>query len=94
MAESPTITLTIALPPDTVAEVNGLIADLRTVAQKYATMADKCDAALDAIKAAADAGTQAVTAIQGDVKQAADAVTAFHIQGKGPFGSEISGGSN
>ena len=37
---------------------------------------------------------KAVPAIQGDVQQAALAVTAFHIQGKGPFGSEISGGSN
>lgn len=36
---------------------------------------------------------KAVPEITASVQEAADALKAFHIQGKGPFGSEISGGS-
>ena len=92
MATTPTPTITkqlaISIPP----EFMQLIANLNTAVVRWNALADDAKAALNAIKAAADAGTQAVPAIQRDVQQAALAVTAFHIQGKGPFGSEISGG--
>ena len=87
MATAPfTSTYTVGLPPSTQAEIDGILADLRTTVQKWGTLADKLSAATDAI-------TEAVPLIQGSVKEAADTVTKFHIQGKGPFGSEISGGS-
>jgi hypothetical protein len=81
---------TITLPPSTQTEIDGLCADLRAAVQKYSVLADKLDAALDAIKATADAGTQAIPQIQSDVKQATVAVAAFHF--KGPLG--VSGGTS
>ena len=88
MATTPTPLLALNIPPNTVTEFNGLIADLRTVAQKYASLADKWGTALDAIKAAADAGTQAVPDIEADAKEMADAAKNLH--GTGPLGTKFS----
>jgi hypothetical protein len=57
MADPAIITFTIALPPDTVAEVNGLIADLRAAVQKYSALADSVNAAVPPILADVNAVT-------------------------------------
>ena len=46
-----TITFTIALPAATIAEVNGLIADLRTAVQKYSGLADTAGAEIPQLQA-------------------------------------------
>jgi t-SNARE complex subunit (syntaxin) len=63
---------TITLPPATQAEIDGLIADLRTLVQKYSTLADTVNTA--------------VPALQMDVKTATDAVKAFKFSFSGPMG--------
>jgi hypothetical protein len=85
----------MGLPPSTQAEIDGILADLRTAVQKWGVLADKIDsfvdkgnAALDAIKATADAGTQAIPLIQADVKEIADAAKNLH--GTGPLGTKFS----
>ena len=72
------------------ADLAALVQAAKATLAKYDALADKLGAALDAIKATANAGTTAIPLIQTAVKTATDAVAAFHIKGKGPFGSEIS----
>lgn len=63
---------TITLPPATQAEIDGLIADLRTAVQKYSALADTINTAIPELKA--------------DVKSATDAVKAFKFSFSGPMG--------
>ena len=82
---SPTTPLPLLnIPP----EFMQLIANLNTAVVRWNALADDAKAALDAIKAAADAGTQAVPLIQADVKEIADAAKNLH--GTGPLGTKFS----
>ena len=88
MATTPTPTITkqlaISIPP----EFMQLIANLNTAVVRWNALADDAKAALDAIKAAADAGTQAVPAIEDDAKEIAAAAKNLH--GTGPLGTKFS----
>ena len=84
MATTPTPLLALYIPP----EFMELIANLNTAVTRWNALADDAKAALDAIKAAADAGTQAVPAIEADVKEIADAAKNLH--GTGPLGTKFS----
>ena len=86
MATTPTPLMALNIPP----EFMELIANLNTAVVRWNALADDAKAALDAIKDAADAGTQAVPMIQADVNKAAGAVAEFHF--KGPLG--MSGGTS
>lgn len=66
------ITITIPLPPDTVAEVNGLIADLRTAAQKVSALTDK-------VSALADTVTAEIPQLQSSIQEIADAAKHFKV---------------
>ena len=84
MATTPTPLLTLNIPP----EFMELIANLNTAVVRWNALADDAKAALDAIKATADAGTQAVPAIEADAKEMADAAKNLH--GTGPLGTKFS----
>lgn len=84
MATTPTPLLSLNIPP----EFMELIANLNTAVVRWNALADDAKAALDAIKAAADAGTQAVPAIEADAKEMADAAKNLH--GTGPLGTKFS----
>jgi hypothetical protein len=75
-----TSTYTIGIPPSTQAEIDGILADLRTAVRKWGALADKLSAAMDAI-------TEAVPLIQADVKEIADAAKNLH--GTGPLGTKF-----
>jgi thiazole synthase ThiGH ThiG subunit len=82
---SPTTPLPLLnIPP----EFMELIANLNTAVVRWNALADDAKAALNAIKAAADAGTQAVPAIEADAKEMADAAKNLH--GTGPLGTKFS----
>jgi hypothetical protein len=68
------ITSTIVLPPATQTEIDGLIADLRTVVQKYSTLADKINATAAAI-------TTEIPAAQSSIQELADAIKNFKLSG-------------
>jgi hypothetical protein len=76
---------TITLPPATQAEIDGLIADLRTAVQKYSTLADKMSAAVPSIQTdvhtTAAAVAAAIPAIQGDVNAVAAKVASIKVPG-------------
>ena len=84
MATTPTPLLSLNIPP----EFMELIANLNTAVVRWNALADDAKAALNAIKAAADAGTQAVPAIEDDAKEIADAAKNLH--GTGPLGTKFS----
>ena len=84
MATTPTPLLSLNIPP----EFMELIANLNTAVVRWNALADDAKAALDAIKATADAGTQAVPAIEADAKEMADAAKNLH--GTGPLGTKFS----
>ena len=84
MATTPTPLLSLNIPP----EFMELIANLNTAVVRWNALADDAKAALNAIKAAADAGTQAVPAIEADAKEIADAAKNLH--GTGPLGTKFS----
>ena len=84
MATTPTPLLSLNIPP----EFMELIANLNTAVVRWNALADDAKAALNAIKAAADAGTQAVPAIEADAKEMADAAKNLH--GTGPLGTKFS----
>ena len=63
---------TFMLPPETQAEIDGLIADLRTAVQKVSALADTINTA--------------IPELQADVKSATDAVKAFKFSFSGPMG--------
>ena len=84
MATTPTPLMALNVPP----EFLQLIANLNTAVVRWNALADDAKAALNAIKAAADAGTQAVPAIEGDAKEMADAAKNLH--GTGPLGTKFS----
>ena len=83
MATTPTPLLAFNIPP----EFMELIANLNMAVVRWNALADDAKAALDAIKAAADAGTQAVPAIEADAKEIADAAKNLH--GTGPLGTKF-----
>jgi hypothetical protein len=76
--------MALNIPP----EFMELIANLNMAVVRWNALADDAKAALDAIKAAADAGTQAVPAIEDDAKEMADAAKNLH--GTGPLGTKFS----
>ena len=84
MATTPTPLMALNVPP----EFLQVIANLKTAVVRWNALADDAKAALDAIKAAADAGTQAVPAIEDDAKEIADAAKNLH--GTGPLGTKFS----
>jgi hypothetical protein len=84
MATTPTPLLSLNIPP----EFMELIANLNTAVVRWNALADDAKAALNAIKAAADAGTQAVPAIEDDAKEIAGAAKNLH--GTGPLGTKFS----
>ena len=84
MATTPTPLMALNVPP----EFLQLIANLNTAVVRWNALADDAKAALDAIKAAADAGTQAVPDIEADAKEIADAAKNLH--GTGPLGTKFS----
>ena len=84
MATTPTPLMALNIPP----EFLQLIANLNTAVVRWNALADDAKAALDAIKAAADAGTQAVPAIEDDAKEIAAAAKNLH--GTGPLGTKFS----
>ena len=84
MATTPTPLMALNVPP----EFMELIANLNTAVVRWNALADDAKAALDAIKAAADAGTQAVPAIEDDAKEIAAAAKNLH--GTGPLGTKFS----
>ena len=84
MATTPTPLMALNVPP----EFLQLIANLNTAVVRWNALADDAKAALDAIKAAADAGTQAVPAIEDDAKEIAAAAKNLH--GTGPLGTKFS----
>jgi len=84
MATTPTPLLSLNIPP----EFMELIANLNTAVVRWNALADDAKAALDAIKDAAYAGTQAVTYIEADAKEMADAAKNLH--GTGPLGTKFS----
>ena len=84
MATTPTPLMALNVPP----EFLPLIANLNTAVVRWNALADDAKAALDAIKAAADAGTQAVPAIEDDAKEIAAAAKNLH--GTGPLGTKFS----
>ena len=65
-----TETYTIGLPPTTQAEVNGLIADLRTTVQKLNSVGDAILAAIPAIKSDAQEAADAMKAAQANINDA------------------------
>jgi hypothetical protein len=65
---------TITLPPATQAEIDGLIADLRTAVQKYSDLADKINATAAAI-------TNEIPAAQSSIQELADAIKNFKLSG-------------
>jgi methyl-accepting chemotaxis protein len=76
---------TITLPPTTQAEIDGLIADLRTAAQKYSALADKLNASVPTISnnldLALESVTASVTAAQASIQEIADAAKTFKFSG-------------
>jgi len=84
MATTPTPLMALNIPP----EFMELIANLNTAVVRWNALADDAKAALDAIKDAAYAGTQAVTYIEADAKEMADAAKNLH--GTGPLGTKFS----
>ena len=84
MATTPTPLMALNIPP----EFMELIANLNTAVVRWNALADDAKAALDAIKATADAGTQAVPAIEDDAKEIAGAAKNLH--GTGPLGTKFS----
>ncbi len=84
MATTPIPLMALNIPP----EFMEMIASLNMAVVRWNALADDAKAALDAIKAAADAGTQAVPLIQADVKEIADAAKNLH--GTGPLGTKFS----
>ena len=84
MATTPTPLMALNIPP----EFLQLIANLNTAVVRWNALADDAKAALDAIKATADAGTQAVPDIEADAKEMADA--AKNLYGTGPLGTKFS----
>ena len=80
MATTPlTETYTVGLPPSASAEVDGLIADLRTAVQGARDTLTKIGSAADAI-------TEAVPLIQEDVRAVSDAVKNLKFSFSGPLG--------
>ena len=75
-----TSTSTISLPLSTQAEIDGILADLRTAVKKWGTLADKMADTTDAI-------TGAVPLILVSVKEIADAARNLH--GTGPLGTKF-----
>jgi len=84
MATPTTPLMALNIPP----EFMELIANLNAAVVRWNALADDAKAALDAIKATADAGTQAVPAIEADAKEMADAAKNLH--GTGPLGTKFS----
>ena len=84
MASPTTPLLAFNIPP----EFMELIDNLNVAVVRWNALADDAKAALDAIKDAAYAGTQAVTYIEADAKEMADAAKNLH--GTGPLGTKFS----
>jgi len=84
MAGPFTETYSIGLPPTTQAEVNGLIADLRTTVQKLNSVGDAILAAIPAIKSDAQEAADAMKSAQssldaalGDIRNNAAEITSI-----------------
>ena len=65
---------TFTLPPATQTEIDGLIADLRTLLQKYSALADKVSTTAAAI-------TTEIPAAQSSIQELADAIKNFKLSG-------------
>ena len=72
---------TITLPPSTQAEIDGLIADLRTAAQKFSTLADKVSALTAAIQTEIPAAQSSIQEIADAVKELGGAAKTFKFSG-------------